>query len=716
MKARYAPEEPPAASPEAPSVVYGRSSLFARVAGWLIVSLYVAGTCIFLWLERRLNLQDENPMEGVMIIAGFGAFAVVGALLAAKRPANPIGWIMAAVALMVGLFPAGDAYAAYMMTVRGRPDALAVLGAWIQSWYWLLLLGLMFVYLPLLFPDGRLPSRRWLPIALLAGAGTLSLVVLGMLTGTLTGQDVDYRIDNPIGIEGLAHVEDLPVFGVLGGLLGIGALGAVAAVMVRFRRSRGIERQQIKWFLYAVAPLMLLPVLDYVPEIVGSVMFGWVLIALPTAIGIAILKYRLYDIDLVINRTLVYGTLTAGVVGIYVFVVVYLGAVFRTGGNLTISLVATGIVAVLFAPLRDRLQRAVNRLMYGERDEPYAAVSRLGERMAATLAPDAVLPTIVETVREALKLPYAAIALPRDGGFEVAAVSGGEQPATPLVLPLSYGGETVGRLLLAPRAPGEGFSADDRRLLDDLARHAGVAVHGVRVMTDLRRSREGLVLAREEERRRLRRDLHDELAPTLAALGLTAATVGELISADPKKAASANEKLRSAIRATIGDVRRLVYDLRPPALDDLGLVVAIRERASHLEAGEGLRVTVEAPEELPALPAAVEVVAYRIVQEALTNVSRHARAGACFVRLACTGSPGRALTVEVTDDGVSLPDEPGGGVGLHSMRERATELGGSCEIERSLPIGTRVFARLPIEASVLRQQESRRSKGREADA
>ncbi len=356
--------------------------------------------------------------------------------------------------------------------------------------------------------------------------------------------------------------------------------------------------------------------------------------------------------------------------------------------------------------------------MYGERDDPYAAVSRLGERLGTTLEPEAVLPTIVETVREALKLPYAAIALPRDGGFEVASVSGEEPLTDPLVLPLSYGGAAVGRLLLGPRAGQTDFSPADLRLLDGLARHAGVAVHGVRVMADLRRSREGLVLAREEERRRLRRDLHDELAPTLAALGLTAATVGELIPTDPKKAASTNEKLRSAIRATVGDVRRLVYDLRPPALDDLGLVVAIEERASRLEAEQGLRVTVEAPEELPALPAAVEVAAYRIAQEALTNVSRHARAGACSVRLACTESPGRALTVEVTDDGVGLPDEPGGGVGLHSMRERAAELGGSCEIELSSPTGTRVFVRLPLleKASSFGQQASGKSKGPKLDA
>jgi signal transduction histidine kinase len=200
----------------------------------------------------------------------------------------------------------------------------------------------------------------------------------------------------------------------------------------------------------------------------------------------------------------------------------------------------------------------------------------------------------------------------------------------------------------------------------------------------------------------LRRDLHDELAPTLAALGLSAATVGELISTDPKEAATANQKLRAAIRATVGDIRRLVYDLRPPALDELGLVKAVRERASRYGVGnEGFRARVEAPDELPPLPAAVEVAAYRIVQEALMNVSRHARASSCTVRLACTESPSRALTVEVTDDGAGPPDTPEGGVGLHSMRERAAELGGECEIARSWPSGTRVFARLPLREPLL---------------
>jgi hypothetical protein len=226
----------------------GWPSLLARVAGWLVVLLYAAGICTGYVLQRRAGLStNENPVENVALIAGFGAFAVVGSLLVAKRPANAIGWIMATVALMVAIFHAGDTYAAYVMVTRGHPDTLAVVSAWTGNWYWYLLIALAFVYLPLLFPDGRLPSRRWLPVTVLPGIGTLCMVVLGALADTLPLSEAPgYEIENPIGIEGLGYVEDLPVFGVLLGILFVGIVGAGASVVVRFRRSRGIERQQMK--------------------------------------------------------------------------------------------------------------------------------------------------------------------------------------------------------------------------------------------------------------------------------------------------------------------------------------------------------------------------------------------------------------------------------------------------------------------------------------
>jgi signal transduction histidine kinase len=721
------------------------SGISRRIATWLAWSL--CAVCVaLLGLALLLDFltgeviaagtPGERPGTGFAVLTGVLslAFPTVGALIASRLPANPIGWLFCGMGLLYTAGRFTGAYADYALNENfAFPGGEYV--AWFSSCLWFASLTLG-VFLVLLFPDGHLPSRWWRLVAWAAILG-VALAVLGF------GFMPDYLIvthpyvENPFGIisvigGGLTTYELFGASRFLGmTLLLASSLAALFSVILRLHHTRGNERQQIKWFLFAAVPLtvflglfelsLIITNLTYdfltydflnrIADIVScrcpsqfagpalkAVQFVAVLALLfvPIVTYIAILRYRLYDIDVVINRTLVYGSLSACVVLIYVLAVIALGALFQAQGNIAVSLLATGLVAVLFQPLRSRLQRGVNRLMYGERDDPYAVISRLGKRFEAALAPETVLPTIVGIVREALKLPYAAIALPHDGNdFEIVAASGEEPPADPLVLPLSYGGESVGELLLAPRAPGETFSAADRRLLDGLAGHAGVAVHGVRVMADLRRSRERLVLAREEERRRLRRDLHDELAPTLAALGLDAATVGELIPTDPKEAAFANEKLRSAIRATVGDVRRLVYDLRPPALDELGLVEAMRQRASRLGVGdEGFLATVEAPDELPPLPAAVEVAAYRIVQEALTNVSRHARASACTVRLAC--ADGRALTIEITDDGVGLPDTPEGGVGLSSMRERAAELGGECEIVRSWPSGTRVFARLPF--------------------
>jgi signal transduction histidine kinase len=504
-------------------------------------------------------------------------------------------------------------------------------------------------------------------------------------------------------------------------LLFLGAM--LAAQIYRYRRvSSPLQRQQTKWLIFsfalAIAILLGMSLLNSVAttagitaELIGNTSIYLSLSLIPVSIGFAILRYRLWDIDILISRALVYGTLTVSVVGLYVLVVGYLGALFQTSGSLLISLAATGVVAVLFQPLRERLQRGVNRLIYGDRDDPYAALSRLGQRLGATLAPDAVLPAIVETVAQTLKLPYVAIALDLDE-HGLTAASVGSPAANPLTLPLTYQGETLGRLILGPRAPGEAFVAADRRLLDDLVRQAGVAAHTVRLTTalqrltsDLQRSRERLITAQEEERRRLRRDLHDGVGPTLASMSQRIDAATYMVRDDPDEAIELLRNLKSQVRATLADIRRLVYALRPPALDEFGLVAAIREHAapyaraamSDMDSARALQVTVDAPDALPPLPAAVELAAYRIALEALTNVTRHAQASACAIRLALADTGGRqALEVEISDNGVGLSDDRRAGVGLTSMRERAAELGGKCTIERATGGGTRVLAQLPL--------------------
>jgi signal transduction histidine kinase len=483
-------------------------------------------------------------------------------------------------------------------------------------------------------------------------------------------------------------------------LIVVGIFGALAALVVRFRRSRGIEREQVKWLAYgsslAILFLMLLSAwaaLRPSDPAAYELNIGGVWITLTVIVitaGIAILRHRLYDIDAIINRTLVYGALSTGVIGLYILLVGTLGALFQSSGNLFVALLATGVAALLVQPLRARLQRAVNRLMYGERDDPYTVLSRLSQQLKTTLAPTAVLPTITQVVAQTLKLPYVALALTDGNRLEIAAAYG--QPAgDPMQLPLVYQAETVGQLLVAPRAPGEAFTPAERRLLEDIALQAGVAAHAVRLTADLQRSRERLITAREEERRRLRRDLHDGLGPQLASLTLTLAAARELLRHDVDAADKLLRELSSHTQAAIADIRRVVYDLRPPALDDLGLVLALSEQAAHYRQA-GLQITIDAPDHLPPLPAAAEVAAYRIVQEALTNVVRHAQAQTCVVRLTL----GDALIVEIRDDGVGLP--PGGraGVGLTSMRERTAELGGTCQIESRPGRGTCIHARLPL--------------------
>jgi len=480
-----------------------------------------------------------------------------------------------------------------------------------------------------------------------------------------------------------------------------------AAQLYRYLRvSNRVERQQTKWVAFSflillladfgeTATVHLVPIqhIGLLYVLILSV-FTCMFFAFPFAVGIAILRSRLWDIDIIINRALVYGLLTVCIVGIYVFVVGYLGALLHSSGSLPVSLLATGLVAILFQPLRERLQRGANRLLYGQRDNPYQVISRLGQRLEAALEPEAVLSTLVETVAQALKLPYTAITLKQGDEF-IFVASYGKAVETTLTLPLLYQTEAIGQLLLAPRAKGEGFSPADRRLLDDLARQAGIAAHAVRLTTELQRARERLVTTREEERRRLRRDLHDGLGPTLAALNLQAGAVRLLIPQDPAEATALVVEWRTTLRAVIADIRRLVYELRPPALDELGLIGAMREQAAQYSAHagtNGVQMTVEAPDQLPSLPAAVEVAAYRIAQEALANVAQHAQAHTCRLHLWLDN----ALHLEISDDGIGLPEKHRSGVGLFSIRERAEELGGSCSIASAVSRGTRVSARLPF--------------------
>ena len=642
------------------------------------------------------------------------ASPTVGALIASRLPANPIGWIFCGTGLLYTGQRFSTAYADYALL-----ENIAFPGGEYTAWFSTLVeysgLILAGVFVMLLFPNGHLLSPRWRIVAWTAVLGAALMEVYGAFYPE--GLATHTYVRNPFGVVGViggfTTYELFTAATLVGETLALASiLAALVSLFVRLHRAWGDERQQLKWFLYAVVPavvgfsfILLTYIMFDFTELVFSIPFDpfgeifsyilyvpvFALLFVPVFTYIAILRYHLYDIDIVINRTLVYSALSACVVSIYVLAVVALGALFHAQGNLGVSLLATALVAVLFQSLRSRLQRGVNRLMYGERDDPYAVVSRLGRRLEATLAPD-MLPTLVETIAQALKLPYAAILLKEGEGFRTAAAYGSPR-GEPETLPLVYQTEEIGRLMLSHRAPGEKFSDSDRSLLEDLARQAEVAVHAVMLTSDLQHSRERLVATREEERRRLRRDLHDGLGAQLAGLNVQAGALRRLIPRDSAAADKLVVELRDELRAAIADIRRLVYDLRPPALDDLGLVESLRQLAERYGSkDEPLRVLVEAPEDLPSLPAAVEVAVYRITQEALTNVVRHARARTYVVRLVVDED----VTLEIVDDGVGIPAERSAGVGLSSMHERASELGGSCIIEPAPKGGTRVLVRLPL--------------------
>jgi signal transduction histidine kinase len=485
----------------------------------------------------------------------------------------------------------------------------------------------------------------------------------------------------------------------------------VYAQIFRYRHVSTLqERQQTKWFIFGMLVWLAFSILNSIPYLILQNLpvdspqpwwsplsqLGWFisLMLLPLSFTIAIMRYRLWDIDLLISRTLVYGALTAVIIGLYILLVGGFSQLFQSSGNLFISLLATGLIAVLVQPLRERLQRVVNRLVYGERDNPISILTKLGERLEATVAPDFILPTIVESISQALQLPYVAVMLKEGAEFVMAAECGGK-PASNLtseLFPLNYQTEPVGQILVSRRAGEDSFTADEKILLQNIARQVGVAAYAIQVTRDLQRSRERLVTAREEERRRLRRDLHDGLGPTLASLTLKLEAARNQLKDHPNETDSLLVELKSQTQSTIEDIRRLVYNLRPPALDELGLFSAIQEYATnHLRAG--LSVQIERNGEFPELPAAVEVAAYRIVCEALTNVSKHSQASECNVQLTFNG----ALQIDVQDNGAGLPESAHAGVGMFSMRERAAEVGGRFAIQPNPSGGVHVTAHLPCE-------------------
>lgn len=492
------------------------------------------------------------------------------------------------------------------------------------------------------------------------------------------------------------------------------------------KRSNAIQRQQTKWVVYGFAfsfigsmlfgGVFVYPVFSSGPASYLYMSIGLYAIAcvFPITLSFAILRHRLWDIDPLVNRTIVYGTLSLCIILLYAVLVLYFSSLFDTEQNFIISLVATGIIAVLFAPLKNKLQLLVNRLMKGRHDDPYSVIKELGDRLIKPIAPDTVLTAVIESIRKALRVPYAGIAVGVNGNETMAAESG-KTRFDLCSFPILHGGEELGSLLLSSRSRDEAFTGEDEKLIHFLVRQIGPIVQNVKITLgmrllaeDLQHSRERLVVAREEERLQIRKNLHDDLAPKLLSLSFNVAAAEQYIENNPRKAIELLAGLRQTIRTTVDEIRTMVHGLRPPTLDELGLIGSIRARLNDIgQTSEPLAAALhiqplttelEAPDRLPPLPAAAEVAAYRIVTESLVNVIRHSKATRCKVRIDLLND--NELLVEITDNGIGLPGKArpaeNGGIGLTSIRERAHELGGSCSIENIQPGGARVKAIIPI--------------------
>lgn len=621
-----------------------------------------------------------------VLLSAFGlTYITVGILIFCRRPSERI-----AVAISLWLVVFGATSTPLGAALQHEVSLLANLNSILTNAAFI-----SFFLLFYFFPDGRLVPQwtRW--------AAAIFILVLGLN---------ELFPDAHFNPENWGAFSILPPFGLLGSML--------YAQVYRYRHiSTPLQQQQTKWIVTSLvvallvfigtgslantAPVQTSPVTNLLYNLLGGTAVAAAFMLIPLAIAVAILQYRLWDIDLIINRALVYGALTGCVIGLYVLLVGGSGMLFRIQSNMMISLIATGVVAVLFAPLRDRLQRAVNRLMYGERHDPYAVLSQLGQQLELALEPDAVLPIILNTLKTALKLPYVAITLQQGDACLTAAV--GSAVTDTLVLPLVHEGQTLGALHVGHREGQSVFSGADKRLLGDLSRQVSIAARAVllreealQLAADLQQSRQHLVSAREEERRRLRRDLHDGLGPALASQGLILDAARQLLQRNPGAAEELLDELSRHMQAAVAEIRRVVYGLRPPALDELGLVGALSEQACRFE-HRGTKISVTVAQDLPPLTAAVEVAAYSIALEAMTNVVRHAHASICSVELRLEFDAGReVLMLEVTDDGRGLPETFNTGVGLHAMRERTAELGGHFEIKACPQGGTCVCVRLPL--------------------
>ncbi|HEX6446041.1 MAG TPA: sensor histidine kinase [Streptosporangiales bacterium] len=647
----------------------------------------------------------------VVSAAAWASFPVVGWSIARRRPRNAIGWLLLAVGLAYALSEGTEAYAHWALVVRPGSLPYGTVALALDTATFAPQIGLVGTFLFLLFPDGRLPARRWLPLAWASGAViVLSLVAVTLTPGPIRNVEVPGR-QNPLGVAFLGAVDPLSL---AGACLVVCMLGSAASLALRFRRASGVERLQIKWLAAAAAVVAVLSLLavgiaiphQLDPRIPQSLLLMVVqtvellsFALIPIAIGIAISRHRLYGIDRLISRALVVGALGVFISGVYVAIVVGIGTLIgQRHPSIALSVVATAVVAVAFEPVRTRVRRLANRAVYGERATPYEVLSDFATRMAGTYTTGELLPQLARLVGRCLggatvevwttdgDRPVRQVAWPDGAGRPAGATA----PALPVDrrVEIRHQGDLLG-LLTVTKPDGEQVTPPEDALLGHVASQAGLVLRNLRLIEDLRSSRERLVSSQDHERRRLERDLHDGAQQSLVSVALLLRMASTYAEDEPDGVGAAVAEAADQLRLAIAELRELARGLHPAILTERGLGPALGSLAERSPVPVRLDCTL--PQRLPQT---VEATLYYVVAEALTNVARYAAASVADVRVRRAGDE---VTAEVVDDGVGGAD-PVRGSGLAGLADRVAVVGGTLHVSSPAGGGTRLVCRVPLPA------------------
>jgi signal transduction histidine kinase len=686
-----------------------------RALAWAVagtLSVFLAIGLALLVIDRSAPLPPGSDPRALDVAASlsFFLYGVVGALILHQQPWNRIGWIFVAMGAAISIGLAARQYAIRALIAQPGSLPSGETLAWLQSWILTFALLLSF-FLLLLFPDGRFLSRVWKVVGgVVAASGLLLLVGTMLAPGPLEGFST---VQNPFAIAGLKALRSDTNPG--WAAFPIGAIGGFVAIVRRYRRAESDDRQRLKLFFLAAGILALaLVVLSFFEHPPAWLLAGVLPVAfagLPVAAALGILRHQLYGIDVVVSRALVYGALAAFITAIYLGIVVGIGALLGSTGNVVLSLLATLVVAAGFQPLRERARRLANRIVFGKRASPYEMLSEFSERVGETYALDDVLPRMARILGEGTGADRAQVWLKTSTGFRRAAgwpegdALGEVVPAAPSqewpefgrasVAPVRHHGELLGVLTLS-KPPSDPVTPDDQRLLSDLASQAGLVLNNVRLTEELRArleelkaSRQRIVTAQDHERRRLERNIHDGAQQQLVALAVKARLVEALVGKDQEKERQLLEQIQAELNDALNDLRELARGIYPPLLADRGLVEALRAQARKA----AVPVELEA-DGIGRYPQEIEATVYFCALEAIQNVAKYAHATAVRVRL--RGQSG-SLVFEVQDDGVGFdPKTVAFGAGLRNMADRIGAVEGTIEVRSQPGAGTTVVGRIPI--------------------